>query len=269
MKLTRFARIVGDDAVCPAWVPPVQRRRLDPLARLATAVVDLAVPGGLGLNPDTGVIVSTSYGAVESTHRFLVGMAQFGDAAASPTPFTTSVHSSCAGALGELLGLHGPSTTISQGGLGTLSALRWADLVLTAGRAPAVLMVIGDRHNDWTRRIVATLSGSKWPIGDGAVALLAEPDHAPAPGRRLDWSGLSGALTLDGGGLRTDDESLLVTAATGSRRLIAPDLIGSWWPCCLLAGMDSAAWRDGPDCTLREGEGGQVLAARIGQLNSD
>ena len=59
-------------------------------------------------------------------------------------------------------------------GTGTLAALRWALLVLGAGRAPAVLAVIGDRHNAWSRRIVSELAFCPWPIGDGVAALLIE-----------------------------------------------------------------------------------------------
>ena len=251
---------VSGDAAPAAWVPATQRRRLDPLTRAATAAVDrLGVPR---FAPDTALVVSTSYGAIESTHRFALSMAAYGDRGASPTPFTASVHNSCAGALGELLDLHGPCTTLSQGGTGTLAALRWALLMLSAGRAPAVLAVIGDRHNAWSRRIVGELAGCPWPIGDGVAALLIEPGDGP--GRELRWGAYPASYQLDGGALAAGDEACLATAAGTARRVRAADRIGAWWPCCLAAALP-AQWDEPGAIQLGEAEGGQVLAAWLGE----
>ncbi len=262
MRVTRFAsshdaRHTGDD--WPSWVPAPQRRRQDPLTRLACAVVERLLAQGPALVPLTAVVVATSYGAVESTFRFVGGIAQYGDAGASPTPFTTSVHNSCAGALGEFLHLHGPSTTISQGGTGSIAALRWASLLLAAGRAPAALVICGDRHNDWSREVVAKLSACPWPIGDGVAALLIEPGSGP--GRELRLGVHAATRTLDGGALGTDDERLLAAAASGTARDSAPRLLGSWWPSCLLAALP---WDDDAALQLRETEAGQLRAAWLG-----
>jgi 3-oxoacyl-[acyl-carrier-protein] synthase II len=236
---------------------------MDPLTRLACGVVDEAIRQGDPLSPETALIASTSYGAIESTLRFIGGMAEFSDRGASPTPFTTSVHSSCAGALGEFLGLHGPCTTISQGGLGTLSALRWAHLILDAGRAPAVLVVVGDRHNQWSRRVIGELSQSRWPIGDGACALLVEPGERG--GRELRLGNHGAERCLDGGALADDDEQLLAEAARGRERLRAPDLLGCWWPSCLLTALAAESWKDDRDMALHEAEDGQLLQAWLGK----
>ena len=251
---------VAGDAAAAAWVPAAQRRRLDPLARAATAAVEqLGVPR---FAADTALVVSTSYGAVESTHRFALSMATYGDRGSSPTPFTASVHNSCAGALGEMLGLHGPCTTLSQGGTGTLAALRWALLVLGAGRAPAVLAVIGDRHNAWSRRIVSELAFCPWPIGDGVAALLIE--RGTGPGRELRWGAHPAPLHLDGGAFTANDEALLTAAAGTARRERAADRIGAWWPCCLAAALPTR-WDQPGAIQLREAEGGQMLAAWLGE----
>jgi hypothetical protein len=262
MRVSRFASSGHPDHAgdaWPAWVPAPQRRRQDPFTRLACAVVERLLAQGTALDPLTAVVVSTSYGAVESTLRFAGGIAQYGDGGASPTPFTTSVHNSCAAALGEFLHLHGPSTTISQGGTGGLAALRWASLLLSAGRAPAVLVVAGDRHNDWSHRVVTALSASPWPVADGVAALLLEP--GAGPGRELRLGAHPARRTLDGGALAAADELRLARAATGTERAIAPRLLGGWWPCCLLAALP---WPDAEALQLREAEDGQVLEAWLG-----
>jgi 3-oxoacyl-[acyl-carrier-protein] synthase III len=189
MRLSRYARAIPGHATegdaWPTWVPAGARRRFDPLTRLACAAVDRLLQQGGDLHPDTAVLVATSYGAVESTFKFAQSIAQFGDAGGSPTPFTTSVHNSCAAAIGELLRLRGPTTTISHGATGPLAALRFASRLVETGRAPAALVLTGERHNEWSRRVVAQLSGSRWPIGDGMVGCVVETGEGP--GRRLSF----------------------------------------------------------------------------------
>lgn len=262
MRLTRYHAIRGDEAPAwPAWVPAGTRRRLDQLNRLACAAVEQLLVAG-PLDPDTAVVVANSYGSVDSTLRFIGSMSSFGDHNASPTPFTTSVHNSSAGVLGELLKLHGPSTTISQGGTGGIAALRWAYLMLRTGRVPAVLAVVGDKHVAWSRTIVGRLSDSPWPIGDGAAACLIEPGEGP--GRPLRLGRHPAACTLDGGALLEEDEQVLQTLAAGEDRRRAPDVLGAWWPCCTLTALD----RCGPGAVqLREIENGQLLEAWLGPVS--
>lgn len=259
VRLVRAAA-AGPDAACPAWVPAGARRRLDPLARTACAAVEGALAGE-ALPPDTALVVDTSYGAVESTHRFVKDMAAYGDGGASPTPFTASVHNSAAGALGELLRLQGPCTTLSHGATGALAALRWALLMLGAGRAPAALVVCGDRHNDWSRGLVRELAAPPWPVGDGAAAWLLRPGDGP--GRAIRWGEHAAPRCLDGGGIIAEDEARLATAATGQRRTRAGDRLGRWWPCCLAAALAQDAERDQP-VQLREAADGRLLAAWVG-----
>jgi hypothetical protein len=250
MRLSRYARAFPGHATegdaWPAWVPAGARRRLDPLTRLACAAIDRLLGQGGDLHPDTAVLVATSYGAVESTYRFAQSIAQFGDAGGSPTPFTTSVHNSCAAAVGELLRLRGPTTTVSQGATGPIAALRFASRLVETGRAPAALVLAGERHNDWSRRVVAQLSGARWPTGDGLAAALVEP--GAGPGRLLSWSPLGSSTALTGGVL-TPSQAALVAADR-----CAADHLGCWWPGCGLAGL---AANDGP-LTLVEAEGDQV-----------
>ena len=265
MRLTRHAIAIPGHAVhgdaWPTWVNAGQRRRQDPLVRAACAAVERLLAQGPALPGDTAVVTATAYGAVESTFRFAQSIAGYGDAGASPTPFTTSVHNSCAGALGEFLHLHGPSTTVSQGCLSTIAALRWATLMLAAGRAPAVLLVAGERHNDWSRGVVSALSSSRWPIGDGVVACVIEPGDGP--GRELRMSAHPAALQIDGGTPDPVDEGLLAASAAGRTRRCAPVHLGAWWPTATLAALD---WTADGAVTLAEAEAGRLEQAWLGPL---
>lgn len=260
MRLSRYARAFPGHATegdtWPTWVPAGARRRLDPLTRLACAVIDRLMQQGGELHPDTVVLVATSYGAVESTFRFAQSIAQFGDSGGSPTPFTTSVHNSCAAAVGELLRLRGPTTTVSQGATGPIAALRFASRLVETGRAPAALVLAGERHNDWSRRVVAQLSGARWPIGDGMVGVLVE--DGDGPGRALSWERAATGRCLTSGPLTEDETRLNQTDL-----IVAADRLGAWWPGCGLAGLD---WSRDDALMLREVEGlqyGQLFLAAL------
>ena len=263
MRLSRFARAIPGHATegdaWPNWVPAGARRRLDPLTRLAAAAVDRLFQQGGELHPDTAVLVATSYGAVESTFKFAQSISAYGDAGGSPTPFTTSVHNSCAAAIGELLRLRGPTTTISQGATGPLAALRFAHRLVETGRAPAALVLAGERHNEWSRRVVATLSGSPWPIGDGMVGCVVEAGDGP--GRALLLRAATAAGRSLTGGPLSDDEVRLV--GTNGDSIVAPERLGAWWPGCGLAGL---AWTTDDAVVLTEVEGERREQAWMGEF---
>lgn len=258
MRLSRYARAIPGHATegdaWPTWVAAGARRRLDPLTRLACAAVERLLHQGGELPPDTAVLVATSYGAVESTFRFAQSLSVYGDAGGSPTPFTTSVHNSCAAAIGELLRLRGPTSTISQGATGPHAALRFASRLVETGRAPAALVLAGERHNDWSRRVVAQLSGARWPIGDGMVGCVVEAGDGP--GRALSWDRAATGRRLTGGPL-TDEEARSI----GTDPIVAADRLGAWWPGCGLAGLE---WRADEAVILTEVEGDRREQVSIG-----
>ncbi len=214
----------------PVWLSPGHARRLDPLARLAAGAVDGAL-AGLTLPPDTALAVGTAYGSVASTQRLLDGVAADGDALASPAAFSASVLSHVAGALGEVLGLHGPVATISQGGTSALAAVRWAWVQLAAGRASTALVIAADHHSPWTARVVGGLVASRWRISGGASAWVLRRDA----GRELRL-GLHPATTVvDGGAPDPRDEQHLSNIAAGRARCSAPALLGCWYPTAVTA----------------------------------
>lgn len=242
----------------PGWVAAGAWRRCDALTRLACCALE-RLPRRSDCDAATGLVVTTSYGAVQATQRFVDSIAAYGDDGASPTPFTTSVHNGSAGAIGQLLGLQGPCTTLAQGGTGCLAALRWAWLQLRAGRCPRVLVLAGEAHNAWSERVVGRLSACPWPIGSGCSAwLLAAEDPT---GRELRLGEHPAERCLDGGGLGPAERALAAAArAAGQQRLRAPDRLGAWWPTATLAALPG----DPAPIQLREREGLASLACWLG-----
>ena len=259
LNVRHFARVIGAPESWPAWVPPGHRRRSDAMLRSAANVIELLNQDGWTAAADTALVVSTSYGAVDATWRFGVSMATHGDAQASPTPFTHSVHNSCAGALSELLGLHTGGTTLSQGQHGTHAALRWAQLMLNSGRAQTVLALIGDRHNAWSRNIVRQLAGMPWPIGEGMVGCVLTRDAGPGRRVQMDGAGTAPmALQLEAGTVNPVDE-ILLAAWPGERRQTAV-AVNQWWPAAALAAVDSELWHSPRPLRVAEVEDGRLAA---------
>lgn len=262
MRIADCRRCIGQPQAWPTWVGTSHRRRADPLLRVAATAVDDLIRGGWHRDAETGLVVATSYGAVDATWRFGTSILAFGDDQASPTPFTNSVHNSIAGTLGETLGLHGPSTTISQGQHGTCAALRWARLMLNAGRATTVLVVIGDCHNDWSRRVVGDLIAHRHAVGDGVVALLCHADPH-GPGRLVsDDPPPADAIQVDAGSIAEADDVLLA-GWPGERRSSAGAL-HAWWPCAALAQVDQELWRSSRPLRIAEAEDDRLETVHLG-----
>lgn len=247
--------IAGDEPPArPVWLSPGHARRLDPLARLAAGAVDGAL-AGLTLPPDTALAVGTAYGSVVSTQRLLDGIAADGDGLVSPAAFSASVLSHVAGALGEVLGLHGPVATISQGGTSALAAVRWAWLQLAAGRASTALVIAADHHSPWTTRVVEGLVTSRWRVSGGASAWVLRRDA----GRELRLGLHPADVVVDGGAPDPRDEELLITTVAGRSRRCVPEVLGRWYPTAVLAALPA----DGP-LQLLECEHRRLVAVWLG-----
>jgi hypothetical protein len=123
----------------------------------------------------------------------------------------------------------------------------------------------GERHNDWSRRVVAKLSGARWPIGDGMVGCVVEPGDGPGRTLSLRAPAVAADRCLTGGPI-TDEESALVRA-TGiiGDPMIAADRLGAWWPGCGLAGLE---WRTDSNVELCEVEADRRESAWLGEFFS-
>ena len=148
--MERIPVFQADLAALDEFVPRRSLRRVDRLSRLALLGAHLALQdAGIilsGLLDRTGVVVTTGYGAAATTFSFLDSVIHDGDACASPTHFSNSVHNAAAAHISILLKITGPCLTVSQFELSTVSALLTAGQWLAEGRVDRVLFGAVDEH---------------------------------------------------------------------------------------------------------------------------
>ncbi|HZI15671.1 MAG TPA: beta-ketoacyl synthase chain length factor [Myxococcus sp.] len=149
-------------------------RRLPRLERMALAVARQALASGPA-GDSLAVVFGTGYGGLTATVDFLEGMATRGAEFGSPTAFHQSVHHSPAGQLSIMLGLKGPSLTVSAKELTGETALQVAMDLLAMGRAKRALVVAADEK-------VPALESAYRAFGVHAGAPGLEPRFQLEPG---------------------------------------------------------------------------------------
>ena len=126
-------------------------RRADKLSKMcvlaaAGALADsgIATPAGTRI----GIILATAFGAQVTTFDFLDGILDFGDAHASPTTFSNSVHNAAASYVSSSLNIQGPTLTVTQFRFSFQSALQLARTWLDQGRCDYLLVGGADQYGD-------------------------------------------------------------------------------------------------------------------------
>jgi len=124
---------------------PVRKlRRMDHFSRMALyccilALEDAESPIASFNGQKTGIILSTGFGAQNSTYKFKDSIFRTEDSGASPTLFSKSVHNTALANITMLLNIKGPGLTISQHGLSFPSALLTAWTWLQNGDIDTVI----------------------------------------------------------------------------------------------------------------------------------
>lgn len=172
-------------------------RRVDHLSRMALLGAHLALEdaGNPALDPQrTGIIVASGYGATGTTFAFLDSVLGDGDACASPTHFSSSVHNAAAANLSIQLKLEGPCLTLSQFEQSVFSAFSEARIWLCEGRVDRVLVGCVDEFCPvlgycWQRYFGSELPEVQQPLrlnsqsaipGEGAAIFLLSRDQGQA-----------------------------------------------------------------------------------------
>lgn len=141
----------ADTSGLDQFVPKRTLRRVDHYSKLGLLGAHLALADAGLLGSDLsrlGVVVASGYGATATTFAFLDSIIADGDVCASPTHFANSVHNSAAANISIMLGIKGPSLTVSQFDMSVASALVSARHWLAEGRVDAVLFGAIDELSD-------------------------------------------------------------------------------------------------------------------------
>jgi 3-oxoacyl-[acyl-carrier-protein] synthase II len=172
-------------------------RRIDHFSRLALlgAFQALEDAGQPDLNRERlGVVVASGYGALNTTFDFLDSVIADGDACASPTAFSNSVHNAAAAHISMQLQITGPNLTVSQFDQSLISGLLSAAEWLNCGRVDAVLFGVVDEYCPvlgycWERYFGQRSDAPMQPLvfdrfsaipGEGAAFFLLQLDTAGA-----------------------------------------------------------------------------------------
>lgn len=134
-----------------------------------------------------GLIFSSGFGAHVRGFKFLDGVLDHGDAAASPTDFSHSVHGAAAAYISRMLDIRGPSLPLTDFQLGFEHAVQLAQIWLHEKTCDRVLIgaveELGNVMIDCAGKMLDRSSGIR--AGEGAVFLV------------LAAAGVPGAATID------------------------------------------------------------------------
>ncbi|WP_308645965.1 beta-ketoacyl-[acyl-carrier-protein] synthase family protein [Nocardia cyriacigeorgica] len=179
------------------FLSPKQRRRMDRLGVLAVASSRMALDDGR-LDPEAfdadriGVIVGTGLGPVESLEEFTVPVLESGVAAANPAVFPNTVYNAAAGQVSMVLGVRGPTSTLTAAHAAGATALGVAHDLLRIGAADAELCPAVDTLSPYALRAYrrmpafADAPSHGYRLAEGALTLLLERESvARARGARI------------------------------------------------------------------------------------
>jgi 3-oxoacyl-[acyl-carrier-protein] synthase II len=180
-------RVSDSVLVCPTL--GARLRRADRFVRMAVnaaldAWTEARQAAGEVSPEEVGLILASGLGSHVRGFRFLDGILDFGDGAALPTDFSHSLHGAASAYIAELLGLRGPSLTITDFENGTARALLTAQLWLARGRCRRVLVGVVEELGEVLLHCANRLLGETSLVpGEGAVFLALGPEDVGGQAR--------------------------------------------------------------------------------------
>jgi hypothetical protein len=163
-------------------------RRADRFTKMAVAAAtDAFTPASVaGIAPERiGLFFASGFGPHCRGFKFLDGILDMGDTAASPTDFSHSVHGAASAYISQLLDLRGPQLNSTDFEIGFEESIRLAQCWLNEGTCDRVLLgaveELGEVYLDCARRML----GDRAEIvpGEGAVFLLLARNDVPGIAR--------------------------------------------------------------------------------------
>lgn len=206
------AALTGNPVLAPA-------RRADRFSKM-TLLAAMEALNGCAADPGrTGIVLATAFGPHGTVFRYVNEMLEFGDAKASPTVFSQSVHAAAASMIAVAAKLHGPALSVADLAFPFEEALALADGWLESGRCDAVLVGAVDEVSD----VLAHVVRRKWSVpadgisrpfaaggpafvpGEGAVFFRLERAGGPRVSVENDFSSSAACRLLNAGALGGDD----------------------------------------------------------------
>ena len=227
----------ADTAALEEFIPKAVLRRVDHYSRMSLLASFLALKDCSEVNirkNRLGVIVTTGYGATNTTSAFLDSFLNGGDNFSSPTHFSNSVHNAAAAHISIFMKVTGPCLTVSQFELSFVSGLVTAVQWLEEKRVDTVLIGGVDEYCDtlgycwlryfgnWGKRQLSPFEyGSQSAIpGEGAAFFLLSRTKKDADPYCMITS-------VQIGNTRTEkpsflDDSILLSGADGHKGCSKP-----------------------------------------------
>ena len=172
-------KIANDISELYDFLPKKKLRRVDRWSRMALLAAGKALDDTdpkLINKDDTGVIVATGFGALQTTFDFLDSYIEKGDKLASPIHFSNSVHNAAAAHIAICYGITGPNLTVSQFDMSFVSALITAKAWLETGEVGAVLLGTSDAFCDVLGYCIDRFTRQKgtkgYSFGEGAAFFI-------------------------------------------------------------------------------------------------
>jgi hypothetical protein len=161
-----------------------QMRRADRFTKMAVAAATDAwrSAGVAGVAPErAGLFFASGFGPHCRGFKFLDGILEMGDMAASPTDFSHSVHGAASAYISQLLDLRGPQLNSTDFEIGFEESIRLAQCWLNEGACDRVLLgaaeELGEVYLSCAKRILGDQAGIV--PGEGAVFLLLARGDVP------------------------------------------------------------------------------------------
>jgi len=172
-------------------------RRADEFIRLAVCAADLVLAGVELAAPDRcGIFVGTGYGPLETNFSSLGTLIDDGEGQISPTLFSHSVYNVAAGYIARLLGILGPSLTVTSYGWPFLMALAQGRQAVALGWIDQAVVLAVEVYSDLLRDAYCREYGvdtaplvpgaaawvlSRLGAGTGTVLFCVEVEDTPCP----------------------------------------------------------------------------------------
>lgn len=198
----QFPVYQADTTLIETYLNKRALRRIDHFSRMALLGAFQAVEDADQPDLDRsriGVVVCSGFGALATTFKFLDSVLEDGDAFASPTAFSNSVHNAAAAHISMQLKITGPSLTVSQFDQSLVSGLLSARQWLAEGRVDSVLLGVADEYCSvlgycWERFFADAERTQMNPFdftrttaiaGEGAAFFLLQPGSVEGKGYGL------------------------------------------------------------------------------------